>query len=130
MTREHWGRLIRRVRAAAPDAYIIYKPHPDVEAGHRRGAITDEVVLALADEVLRDVPISSVIEMVVLLTPTFRGRGSHFNISTDVGGMLVGTLLTLFVVPTAYTLLARRHRTFEERLEQDRAAHVAPAAAD
>ena len=47
-----------------------------------------------------------------------------------VGGMLVGTLLTLFVVPTAYTLLARRHRTFEERLEQDRAAHVAPAAAD
>jgi multidrug efflux pump len=47
-----------------------------------------------------------------------------------VGGMLVGTMLTLFVVPTAYTLLARRHRTFEERLEQDRAAHVAPAAAD
>jgi multidrug efflux pump len=47
-----------------------------------------------------------------------------------VGGMLVGTLLTLFVVPTAYTLLARRHKTFEERLEQDRAAHVAPAAAD
>jgi hypothetical protein len=33
-------------------------------------------------------------------------------------------------VPTAYTLLARRHKTFEERLEQDRAAHVAPAAAD
>jgi multidrug efflux pump len=47
-----------------------------------------------------------------------------------VGGMLLGTLLTLFVVPTAYTLLARRHKTFEERLEQDRAAHVAPAAAD
>ena len=47
-----------------------------------------------------------------------------------VGGMLVGTLLTLFVVPTAYTLLARRHKTFEERLEQDRSAHVAPSAAD
>jgi multidrug efflux pump len=46
------------------------------------------------------------------------------------GGMLVGTMLTLFVVPTAYTLLARRHKTFEERLEQDRADHVAPAAAD
>ncbi len=38
-----------------------------------------------------------------------------------VGGMLLGTLLTLFVVPTAYTLLARKHRTFEERLEEDRA---------
>jgi multidrug efflux pump len=46
-----------------------------------------------------------------------------------VGGMLLGTLLTLFVVPTAYTLLARRHKTFEERLEEERAA-MAPAAAD
>ncbi len=46
-----------------------------------------------------------------------------------VGGMLLGTLLTLFVVPTAYTLLARRHKTFEERLEEERAA-AAPAAAD
>ncbi len=27
-----------------------------------------------------------------------------------VGGLLLGTLLTLFVVPTVYTLLARRHR--------------------
>jgi len=30
-----------------------------------------------------------------------------------VGGLLLGTLLTLFVVPTAYTLLARRHRADE-----------------
>jgi multidrug efflux pump len=40
-----------------------------------------------------------------------------------VGGMLLGTLLTLFVVPTAYTLLARKHKTFEERLEEERAVH-------
>jgi len=45
-----------------------------------------------------------------------------------VGGMLLGTLLTLFVVPTAYTLLARRHKTFEERLVEDRAAHGHAAA--
>jgi multidrug efflux pump len=38
-----------------------------------------------------------------------------------VGGLLLGTVLTLLVVPTAYTLLARRHRSFEERLEKDRA---------
>src|SRR5213078_1513744 len=47
-----------------------------------------------------------------------------------VGGMLLGTLLTLFVVPTAYTLLARKHKTFEDRLQEDRAAlggHGAPA---
>jgi multidrug efflux pump len=41
-----------------------------------------------------------------------------------VGGMMLGTILTLFVVPTAYTLLARRHKTFEERLEEDRAANA------
>jgi len=38
-----------------------------------------------------------------------------------VGGMLVGTLFTLFVIPTAYSLLAARHRTFEDRLAADRA---------
>jgi multidrug efflux pump len=47
-----------------------------------------------------------------------------------VGGMLLGTMLTLFVVPTAYTLLARRHQTFEERLEEERERHGAPAAAE
>jgi multidrug efflux pump len=40
-----------------------------------------------------------------------------------VGGMSFGTLLTLFVVPTAYTLLAGRTRN-----EREAAAHGAPAA--
>jgi capsular polysaccharide export protein len=52
------------VRGAAPDAYIIYKPHPDIEAGHRVGAIRDDRALALADEIVRDAPISSLIAMV------------------------------------------------------------------
>ena len=43
-----------------------------------------------------------------------------------VGGMLLGTMLTLFVVPTAYTLLARRHKTFEERLEEERTKTAEP----
>ena len=30
-----------------------------------------------------------------------------------VGGILVGTVLTLFVVPTVYSLIARRHRPSE-----------------
>ncbi|MCW5593058.1 MAG: efflux RND transporter permease subunit [Burkholderiales bacterium] len=51
-----------------------------------------------------------------------------------VGGLLLGTVLTLLVVPTAYTLLARRHKSFEERLEEDRTANAKPghqpAAAD
>jgi capsular polysaccharide export protein len=56
--------LLRRVRLARPNAHIIYKPHPDVEAGHRHGAISDEVALELADEVVRAPSISSWIDLV------------------------------------------------------------------
>ena len=47
--------LLARVRTANPDAFILYKPHPDVEAGHRRGRIADEVATSFADIVIRDV---------------------------------------------------------------------------
>ncbi len=30
--------LLRRVRAARPDAFVVWKPHPDVLAGNRRGS--------------------------------------------------------------------------------------------
>lgn len=49
-----------------------------------------------------------------------------------VGGLLVGTVLTLFVVPVAYTLLAARHKTFEQKLTEQEAAnaHPTPAAGE
>ena len=56
--------LLRRVREREPHANIIYKPHPDVEAGHRKGAIPDLQCLTLADEVVRDQPISGLIDLV------------------------------------------------------------------
>lgn len=40
--------LLQAVRAARPDGVIIYKPHPDVEAGLRPGALEPEVLLAPA----------------------------------------------------------------------------------
>lgn len=49
--------LLRAVRAANPDAVILFKPHPDVEAGMRRGAVPEDAAQALADYVLRDMPI-------------------------------------------------------------------------
>jgi len=55
--------LLRRVREEAPDAYILYKAHPDVVAGHRRGAIPDRACLEFADEIVGDVPIASLIAM-------------------------------------------------------------------
>jgi capsular polysaccharide export protein len=56
--------LLRRVRSHEPDAYILYKPHPDVEAGHRKGAIADRAACLHADEVVRTPSISSWIDLV------------------------------------------------------------------
>jgi capsular polysaccharide export protein len=56
--------LLRRVRKEAPNAHIIYKPHPDVEAGHRLGAIPPDLCAQLADEEVHGGPISSWIELV------------------------------------------------------------------
>lgn len=43
--------LLAAVRQARPDAYIIYKPHPDVLSGNRIGAIDGETVSRLADHI-------------------------------------------------------------------------------
>lgn len=56
--------LLRRVREDHPDAYIIYKPHPDVEAGHRLGSIPGDVALSIASEVVSGAPMSSLIDVV------------------------------------------------------------------
>ena len=47
--------LLARVRATNPDAFIVYKPHPDVDAGHRRGAIPDAAAGGIADLIVRSV---------------------------------------------------------------------------
>ena len=41
--------LLQRARADNPDAILIYKPHPDVEAGLRAGAIPTDQLRDLAD---------------------------------------------------------------------------------
>ncbi len=41
--------LLRRARAENPDALLIWKPHPDVEAGLRPGALAAQEALAHAD---------------------------------------------------------------------------------
>ncbi len=44
--------LLEAVRAANPQAVVLYKPHPDVEAGLRPGAIPADDLAQLADAVL------------------------------------------------------------------------------
>jgi capsular polysaccharide export protein len=57
--------LLQRARAAVgPSAFVIYKPHPDVLAGHRKGHITDAGMAGLADQVETAAPIAALIAMV------------------------------------------------------------------
>ena len=45
--------LLARARALEPDAILWYRPHPDVDAGLRRGRIADAQALDHADAVMR-----------------------------------------------------------------------------
>lgn len=56
--------LLRRVREREPAAFILYKPHPDVLAGHRKGAIAEVECLRYADTITTDDPIASLLDMV------------------------------------------------------------------
>jgi capsular polysaccharide export protein len=56
--------LLKRVRAENPGAVVIYKPHPDVEAGLRTGALHEVEALAHADLILRDTSPADLIDAV------------------------------------------------------------------
>ena len=56
--------LLREVRRRNPDAFIIYKPHPDVEVRNRKGKIDDAEALRVADDVVRDVRMDALLAVV------------------------------------------------------------------
>ena len=56
--------LLRQVRADHPDAVIIYKPHPDVEAGLRKGHIPSEQAGQYADVIARHANITALLTQV------------------------------------------------------------------
>ena len=53
--------LLKKVRQAKPDEYIIYKPHPDVLSGNRLGDVLEEQVLQYCDEIITDISMASVL---------------------------------------------------------------------
>lgn len=67
--------LLRRVRAHESDAYILYKPHPDVEAGNRVGVVPDSEALLYANQVIRDVA-----------TPALLGSVDAVHVLTSLTG--------------------------------------------
>lgn len=46
--------LLRAVREAAPDAWVVYKPHPDVVAGLRRSGQGEDAAVRWCDEIVTD----------------------------------------------------------------------------
>jgi capsular polysaccharide export protein len=105
--------LLARVRGANPDAFILYKPHPDVDAGHRKGKIPDDVARRFADIVIRGVSTAALLDkidelhtltslagfeallrrrrVVVYGRPFYAGWG----LTTDLTGIDRGRLLSL-----------------------------------
>lgn len=84
--------LLRRARAeAGAEAYIIYKPHPDVVAGHRKGEVSGRELEALADRVEADAPMANLIELV-----------DELHVNTSLAGfeaLLRGKRVTVHGVP-------------------------------
>lgn len=53
--------LLQAVRAARPDAHVLYKPHPDVTAGLRAQGAGEAEAQAFCDELVGEVAISKVL---------------------------------------------------------------------
>ncbi|GEP01815.1 capsular polysaccharide export protein, LipB/KpsS family [Methylobacterium haplocladii] len=56
--------LLQAARARNPDAFLLYKPHPDVEAGFRPGAIPEAEALTIADRLVGGLAIVDLLDRV------------------------------------------------------------------
>ncbi len=54
-------KLLQEARSSAPEAYIIYKPHPDVLAGNRIGLVAESDALLHCDSIVKEVGLDSVL---------------------------------------------------------------------
>lgn len=56
--------LIKATRAENPDAYLIYKPHPDVVSGNRKGNVAPDIIQYHVDLELSDTSITDCLAVV------------------------------------------------------------------
>lgn len=54
--------LLEAARRSAPDAFIVFKPHPDVASGNRRGRVALQQLRRFADHVETDLSVVSCID--------------------------------------------------------------------
>ncbi|EDP5497988.1 capsular polysaccharide biosynthesis protein [Campylobacter jejuni] len=55
--------LLKEVRSKNQDAYIIFKPHPDVLSGNRVGLKDEKLILEFCNEIVKDCSIDSAIKI-------------------------------------------------------------------
>lgn len=55
--------LIKTVRKTNPDAFIIYKPHPDVLSGNRIGQVNTDTTNRYCDFVAKDIKVTDCLEL-------------------------------------------------------------------
>ncbi len=53
--------LLKQARTNRPNAYIVYKPHPDILVGNRIGQIKEQEALLYCDRIVTEVGIDSVL---------------------------------------------------------------------
>ena len=58
------SKLIITVRENNPDAYLIFKPHPDVISGNRKGAVDNKIIDQHCDLMLDDVSVTDCLGIV------------------------------------------------------------------
>ena len=56
--------LLQAVRAARPDAYVLYKPHPDVAAGLRAAGQDEALARRWCDEIVTDIAMARLLKQV------------------------------------------------------------------
>jgi len=55
--------LLREARRRNPDAFVIYKPHPDVLGGNRRGRMARDEALEVCDHIEQDASLADCLEV-------------------------------------------------------------------
>ena len=111
--------LLRRVRAAEPDGFIVYKPHPDVAAGLRKGRIPDHDALRLADRIVTGgdlAPLLMQIDAVHVLTSLagFEALLRGCEVSVHGQPFYAGWGLTTDLAPPLAYPRRRRRLTLEQ----------------
>ncbi|WP_291951246.1 capsular polysaccharide biosynthesis protein [Campylobacter sp.] len=55
-------KLLQKVRKKNPQAFIVFKPHPDVLSGNRKGLKDENIILKYCNEIIKNVSIDSAIQ--------------------------------------------------------------------